>query len=102
MEANPGSKDSRSILKPSTDDHVAWATLPMNVAPYLMDDYIPSTVPALVGTPPQQMNLTVDVSSGLLLTYGSDCILCAGTTMFDPSLSSTFKVCILLSSVATL
>ena len=68
----------------------------MNVASYLTDNidvYISSTVPALVGTPPQQMNLTVDVSSGLLATYASDCILCAGTTMFDPSLSSTFKVC---------
>jgi len=31
------------------------------------------------------------VSSGLLATYASNCILCAGTTMFDPSLSSTFK-----------
>ncbi|KAH0839481.1 aspartic peptidase domain-containing protein [Lanmaoa asiatica] len=80
----------------STDDrgftHVAWATLPMNVAPYLSEGaYIPSTVPALVGTPPQQVNLTVGVASGLLATYASDCILCAGTTMFDPSLSSTFK-----------
>lgn len=71
----------------------AWAMLPMNVAPYLSEDaYVPSTVPALFGTPPQRMNLTVGVSSGFLATYGSDCILCAGTTMFDPSLSSTFKV----------
>ncbi|KAG6375191.1 aspartic peptidase domain-containing protein [Boletus reticuloceps] len=64
----------------------------MNVAPYLTEAaYVPSTVPVLVGTPPQQMNLTVDVSAGLIAAYGSDCILCAGTTMFDPSLSSTFK-----------
>lgn len=93
-EASSGSKGLWIILNPCTDNHVAWATLPMNVVPYLTEDnYIPVTVPTLVGTPPQQMNLTVDVAFGDLLTYGSDCILCAGTTMFDPLLSSTFKVC---------
>ncbi|KAG9309849.1 aspartic peptidase domain-containing protein [Chiua virens] len=69
-----------------------WASLPMTVAPYLTENsYIPSTVPVLVGTPPQQVNLTVDVSSAILATFGSDCILCAGSTMFNPDLSSTFK-----------
>lgn len=97
VEANSGSKSLRKILRSFIDNHgfihAAWATLPMNVPPYLSEDaYIPSTVPVLVGTPPQQINLTVDMSSGFLATYGSDCILCAGTTMFDPSLSSTFRV----------
>lgn len=100
VEANPGSKPSPEILKPSTDGKVngfspvAWATLPMNVMPYLTEAaYVPSTAPVLVGTPPQQINLTVDVSTDALAIYGTDCILCAGTTLFDPSLSSTFKVC---------
>ncbi|KAN0097966.1 Aspartic peptidase domain containing protein [Tylopilus felleus] len=76
VEANPGT----------------WATLPMNVMPYLTEAaYVLSTAPVLVGTPPQQINLTVDVSTDALAIYGTDCILCAGTTLFDPSLSSTFK-----------
>ncbi|KAF8554665.1 acid protease [Imleria badia] len=81
-----------SILSSVEASSGTWATLQLNVVPYLSENsYVPSTVPVLVGTPPQQMNLTVDLSSGTLATYSSDCILCAGSTMFDQSLSSTFK-----------
>ncbi|KAF9233535.1 aspartic peptidase domain-containing protein [Melanogaster broomeanus] len=64
----------------------------MNVPPFLTDvDFVSATVPTLIGTPPQQNNLTVDISSGLLAAYAYDCVLCAGPTSFDSSLSSTFK-----------
>ena len=63
VEANSGNEVSRRIwnhllIIMASHMYLAWATLPMNVAPYLTENaYIPSTVPALVGTPPQQMNL---------------------------------------------
>ncbi|KAF9224515.1 acid protease [Gyrodon lividus] len=64
----------------------------MNVPPYLLDgDFTSATVQTLIGTPPQEINLTVDVGSGLLVAYGYDCVLCAGPTLFDSSLSSTFE-----------
>ncbi|KAF9236447.1 aspartic peptidase domain-containing protein [Melanogaster broomeanus] len=64
----------------------------MNVSPFLTDiDFVSATVPTLMGTPPQQINLTVDISSGLLAAYAYDCVLCAGPASFDSSLSSTFK-----------
>ncbi|KIJ59437.1 hypothetical protein HYDPIDRAFT_184012 [Hydnomerulius pinastri MD-312] len=70
----------------------SWATLPMNVQPYLSEDIFNyATVPILFGTPPQQVNLTVDLSADLLAAYAYDCVLCAGTTFFDPELSSTYK-----------
>ncbi|KAF9236445.1 aspartic peptidase domain-containing protein [Melanogaster broomeanus] len=64
----------------------------MNVPPFLTDDgFTSATVPTLMGTPPQQVDLTVDISSGILAAYAYDCVLCAGPTSFDSSLSSTFK-----------
>ncbi|KAF9236443.1 acid protease [Melanogaster broomeanus] len=64
----------------------------MNVPPFLTEtEFISATVPTLIGTPPQQINLTVDISSGLLAAYAYDCVLCSGPTSFDSSLSSTFK-----------
>jgi hypothetical protein len=65
----------------------------MNVPPYLLDgEFNSATVPTLIGTPPQEINLTVGVYTGLLAAYGYDCVLCAGPTLFDSSLSSTFNV----------
>ncbi|KAF8834836.1 acid protease [Paxillus ammoniavirescens] len=64
----------------------------MNVPLYLLDgEFNSATVPTLIGTPPQEVNLTVGVYSGLLAAYGYDCVLCAGPTLFDSSLSSTFN-----------
>ncbi|KAF9233537.1 aspartic peptidase domain-containing protein [Melanogaster broomeanus] len=70
----------------------SWVSLPINVPPFLTEtEFISATVPTLIGTPPQQINLTVDISSGLLAAYAYDCVLCSGLTSFDSSLSSTFK-----------
>ncbi|KAF9236440.1 aspartic peptidase domain-containing protein [Melanogaster broomeanus] len=64
----------------------------MTVPPFLTDvDFISATVPTLMGTPPQQVNLTVDISGATLAAYAYDCVLCAGPASFDSSLSSTFK-----------
>ncbi|KIJ06183.1 hypothetical protein PAXINDRAFT_182744 [Paxillus involutus ATCC 200175] len=64
----------------------------MNVPPYLLDgNFNSATVPTLIGTPPQEIDLTVAVYTGLLAAYGYDCVLCAGPTLFDSSLSETFS-----------
>ncbi|KAF9233533.1 aspartic peptidase domain-containing protein [Melanogaster broomeanus] len=74
----------------------------MNVPPILTDvDFVSATVPTLMGTPPQQINLTVGISSGLLVAYAYDCVLCTGPTWFDSFLSSTFKSSNILWSSST-
>ncbi|KAF9233529.1 aspartic peptidase domain-containing protein [Melanogaster broomeanus] len=56
-----------SVLSCAEAHTGTWASLPMNVPPFLTDvDFVSATVPTLMGTPPQQINLTVDISSGLL------------------------------------
>jgi hypothetical protein len=46
----------------------------------------------MVGTPPQEVDMTINTYSSLLAAFAYDCSLCAGSTFFDPSQSSTFGV----------
>jgi hypothetical protein len=72
---------------------LAWVNLPMNV-PQILSDLVfdGPTVPTLFGTPPQVINSTLDLNTDKLAVYSSDCVLCAGNTSFDVSMSSTAKV----------
>lgn len=69
-----------------------WVNLPMNV-PQILSDLVfdGPTVPTLFGTPPQVINSTLDLNTDKLAVYSSDCVLCAGNTSFDVSMSSTAK-----------
>lgn len=70
----------------------------MNVPQNLSDSVFDGpTVPTLFGTPPQMINSTLDLNTAKLAVYSSDCVLCAGTTSFDVSMSSTVKVCFRVS-----
>jgi len=51
-----------------------------------------STVPVMFGTPPQEVDMTVNTYSSLLAAFAYDCTLCAGSTFLDPTQSSTFGV----------
>jgi hypothetical protein len=51
-----------------------------------------STAPVTVGTPPQQVDMTINTYSTLVAAFSNECNLCAGSTFFDRSLSSTFGV----------
>lgn len=58
------------------------------------DQYLYSQAPVMLGTPPQEVDMTVNLYSTLLASMAYDCNLCAGGTFFDGSLSSTLAVCI--------
>ncbi|KAH7930355.1 acid protease [Leucogyrophana mollusca] len=78
----------------NAQDGPSWASLPMNVAPSLSDDFDAFnyvTVPMFFGTPPQEVNVTVDVAAGLLAAYALDCVLCSGNSFFDQTLSTTYE-----------
>lgn len=65
----------------------------MTVAETLTDDeYSFSQVPVLFGTPPQEVDLTINLSGDLLAAWSIDCVYCAGSQSFDEDLSSTFNV----------
>lgn len=72
----------------------AWISLNMT-APSVMTDttsYFFSNVPVMFGTPPQEVEMTVNLYSSLLAAFSYDCNLCAGGSPFDYSRSSTFGV----------
>ncbi|OJA09842.1 hypothetical protein AZE42_08002 [Rhizopogon vesiculosus] len=62
--------------------------VPQNISDLVFDG---PTVPTLFGAPPQVINLTLDLNTAKLVVYSSDCVLCAGNTSFDVSMSSTVK-----------
>lgn len=65
----------------------------MTVAEVMNDlGYVFSQVPVLFGTPPQEMDLTIDLSGDLLAAWSIDCAYCPGTQYFQKILSSTFNV----------
>ncbi|KAG0695811.1 acid protease [Suillus ampliporus] len=71
-----------------------WATLPMRVLRSLVEAdavFNGATVPTYFGTPPQEVNLTVDLAADWLAAYAYDCILCSGGTSFNVPLSSSFQ-----------
>ena len=46
----------------------------------------------LIGTPPATESLVLDVASDMLAINSDACVFCAGGTLFDPTLSSTYEV----------
>ncbi|TFK67964.1 acid protease [Pluteus cervinus] len=52
-------------------------------------DYLDSQVRVLIGTPPQPIDLTLNLGGALFAVWSSDCLYCPGTTPFDMSSSST-------------
>ena len=83
-------------LNISTTFPIAWISLNMTAPTAMTDtiDYFYSQAPVMIGNPPQEVDLTVNTYSTLLASMAYDCNLCAGSTFFDGSLSSTFGVCI--------
>lgn len=72
----------------------SWAALPMRVLRSLIEAdavFNGPTVSTYFGTPPQEVNLTVDLAADWLAAYAYDCILCSGGTSFNPLLSSSFQ-----------
>ncbi|KAG2130898.1 aspartic peptidase domain-containing protein [Suillus clintonianus] len=81
-----------SLLYSAWATDSTWASIPMNVPSQLTNlNFNYATVTTYFGTPPQQMNLTIDVSTGEMAAYSVDCVFCSGETFFDASLSSTFQ-----------
>jgi Eukaryotic aspartyl protease len=75
---------------------VDWVTLTLSGPNVIADNtlgwfYYVNNV--LIGTPPATESLLLDVSSSTLAVSSDDCAFCAGGTLFDPTLSSTYKVC---------
>ncbi|KAG1752304.1 aspartic peptidase domain-containing protein [Suillus paluster] len=80
------------VVTVSAAESQTWVSLPMNVPQNLSDLVFDSpTVPTLFGTPPQVINSSLDLNTAKLAVYSSDCVLCAGNTSFDVSMSSTAK-----------
>ncbi|KAG1740332.1 aspartic peptidase domain-containing protein, partial [Suillus lakei] len=72
----------------------SWVTLPMRVLRSLVEADVVfngPTVSTYFGTPPQVVNLTVDLAADWLAAYAYDCILCSGGTSFNSLLSSSFQ-----------
>ncbi|KAG2125403.1 aspartic peptidase domain-containing protein [Suillus clintonianus] len=81
-----------SLLYSARATDPTWASIAMNVPSQLTDSsFNYATVTTYFGTPPQQINLTIDVSTGVMAAYSVDCVFCSGETFFDTSLSSTFQ-----------
>lgn len=72
----------------------SWAALPMRVLRSLFEVDVVfngATVRTYFGTPPQEVELTVDLAADWLAAYAYDCILCSGGTSFNALLSSSFQ-----------
>jgi hypothetical protein len=74
--------------------NAAWISLPIFGQSILTDEseVYYSTAPVMIGTPPQQVDMTINTYSTLLAAFAYDCTFCAGSTFFDPSQSSSFGV----------
>ncbi|TFK67422.1 acid protease [Pluteus cervinus] len=69
-----------------------WVSLNVTVAQNMTDmDYSWSQVRVLIGTPPQPVDLTVNMGGALLAAWSSGCLYCPGSTPFDMSSSSTLE-----------
>jgi hypothetical protein len=69
----------------------------MKVPRFLVDAFAVTifngpTVSTYFGTPPQEVDLTVDLATDWLAAYAYDCVLCSGGTSFNALLSSSFQV----------
>jgi hypothetical protein len=78
----------------------AWISLDISGQSILTDntEVYYSTVPVTIGTPQQEVDMTLNMYSTLLAAFAYDCNLCAGSTFFDQSQSSTFAVYTFLPS----
>lgn len=54
--------------------------------------YFYGNVPVTIGSPEQEVDMTVSTYSTLIAAFAYDCNLCTGSTFFDDSQSSTFGV----------
>ena len=72
----------------------AWISLDISGQSILEDaaDVYYSTVPVMIGTPPQRVDMTINTYSSHVAAFAHDCLLCGGSTFFDQSLSSSFGV----------
>ncbi|TFK61383.1 acid protease [Pluteus cervinus] len=71
---------------------LGWVSLNITVAQNMTDtDYLWSQVRVLIGTPPQPVDLTLNMGGYLFATWSSDCLYCPGSTPFDMSSSSTLE-----------
>ncbi|KAF8606414.1 hypothetical protein BDV93DRAFT_542676 [Ceratobasidium sp. AG-I] len=73
--------------------NTAWATLPVRGPPALINTvkHIPST-DILLGTPPQNMSMVINISAQPLLALTPECEFCPPDGMYDPSYSSSASV----------
>jgi Eukaryotic aspartyl protease len=76
----------------------AWISVPISGQTNLTDatETYFNYAPIMIGTPPQVVDMTINTYSTLLAAFAEDCTLCAGSTFFDRSQSSTFEVHTLL------
>ncbi|CAL1703986.1 unnamed protein product [Somion occarium] len=69
-----------------------WISLNLSVPSTISDVEINANyVDVLVGTPPQVVQLPIDLQTDAIDVYSSDCAFCPGWDFFDPSLSTTNK-----------
>ncbi|TFK67418.1 acid protease [Pluteus cervinus] len=69
-----------------------WVSLNVTVAQNMTDaDYLWSQVRVLIGTPPQPVDVTLNMGGALFAAWSSDCLYCPGSTPFDMSASSTLE-----------
>ena len=98
------SNGSSFIVRVRADNFpsAAWISLPISGQANLTDatETYYSTVPVMLGTPPQEVDMTINTYSTLLAAFAEDCTFCAGSTFFDHSLSSSFAVRTLPRDVA--
>jgi hypothetical protein len=89
---------SSTALVPMISLFAAWISLDISGQSILTDesDVYYCTAPIMIGTPPQQVDMTINTYSTLLAAFAYDCALCAGSTFFDHSQSSSFGVHTLL------
>lgn len=73
-------------------NEVAWTSIEVTVPVNLTDlDYIFTQARTMFGTPPQPINLTLNLAGDLLSPWGVDCNFCAGEALYDPTLTTTMK-----------
>ena len=73
---------------------LAWTALPIHALQSPVEINVVfsgTTVPVYLGMPPQQLELTIDLSADWLAAYAYDCILCSGESSFNPLLSNSFQ-----------
>lgn len=65
----------------------------LTVPPKLEDaGYFYTSTPVLFGTPPQTVDIVLNLASTLLSAWSYECVFCPGSMFFDSSRSSTFEV----------